>query len=476
MGNSPQEMKVDRMLTRNPRQRVFLVVGSPWLDAIAAIRDDSRDGDPWHVSGSFRPGDLLVTVLDTDPRAVLCVERLEEGGPDDDPVVLGERRMTERLPPVREVELLAATTMPRHPGLTPAKQADRLLQAIDAVNALLAANMYGTIPRVLVEAGTRLNARSSCGLCDDPVDPGDPAVKVHLPDPVGEPRDDVDALLCAACSNELAGSRHGTLVHHRLATRHPQCPRCAAFQTLSVVVGGLQLPPDIGKWQPWQLPTTDVITGEETEWCCDACGYCWDVKAPRGGRKSLVQRRHVVPLWERNEDNRIVLARKSNDTDGSDPVSVLCAPLDPAAVMRILAEVVATTFGGNWNAALATIVDQPPHRAWEFLDQAVNSSSKSIGDRAREVLYRGDPDYVAVPGVGIAIDYPQPGMDIGDGIESGDYLDVMYGFLVDNSGAAEVLAAQIEREVTQDGQSYIETEEVWNFLYTLSPGDYLPES
>ena len=463
------------MLTRKQRQQVFLVVGTPWLEAIAAIRDDNRDGDPWQASGSFRPGDLLITVVDTDPRAVLCVERLEQDGPDDDSVVLGERRLAEHLPPVSEVESLAAATMPEHPGPIPARDADRLLDAIMFADMRVAMKMGVVPPDGLAEARTRLNARSSCGLCDDPVDPGDPAVEVHLADPAAEQVEDANALLCAACSDELAGSHHRTLVQHRLSTRHPQCPRCAAFQTLSVVVGGLQLPPDIGKWHPWEMPTTDVITGEETEWCCDACGYGWDDAAPRRNPDHPIQRQHIQPLWQRNEDNRIVLARKSNDTGGSNPVSVLCAPLEPSAVMRILAAIVATTFGGNWNAALATIVDQPPHRAWEFLDQAVNSASKSIGDRTRDVLYRGDPDYLAVPGVGIAIDYAQLGMGVGDGIESGDYFDVMYGFLIDDAGAANVLAAQIEHEVTQDGQAHTETEEVWNFLYTLSPGDYLQE-
>lgn len=462
------------MLTREQRQQVFLVVGTPWLEAIAAIRDENRDGDPWQASGSFRPGDLLITVVDTDPRAVLCVERLEQGGPDD-PVVLGERRMAEHLPPVSEVESLAAAAMPEHPGPVPARDADRLLQAIESVDMRMAMKMGDVPSGTLAEARTRLHARSTCGLCDDPVDPGDPAVEVHLANPAPEQGADVDALLCAVCSNELAGSRHSTLVQHRLAEWHPQCPRCAAFQTLSVAVGGLQLPPHIAKWWPWEMPTTDVITGEETEWCCDACGYGWNDALPRRGPDYPIQQQHIVPLWKRNEDNRIGIARKSNDTAGSNAVSVLCAPLEPTEVMRTLAAIVATTFGGDWNAAMATIVDRPPHGAWEFLDQATNSSSKSIGDRTRDILYRNDPDYVAVPGVGIAIDYVPISTGIGVGIDSWAYLDAVYGFLIDDSGTADVLAAQIEHEGVKDGQAYIDTEEVWNFLYTLSPGDYLLE-
>lgn len=465
------------MLTRRQRQKVFLVVGTPWLEAIAAIRDDNRDGDPWQASGSFRPGDLLITVVDTDPRAVLCVERLEQGGPDDDSVVLGERRMAEHLPPVSEVESLAAATMPDNPGLIPARDADRLLVAIVSADMRLAMKMGVVPPDRLAAARTRLNARSSCGLCDDPVDPGDPAVEVHLVDPAAEQGEDADALLCAACSDELAGSHHRTLVQHRLSTRHPQCPRCAAFQTLATVIGGLYLPPDIAKWWPWQMPTSDAITGEETEWCCDACGYGWDDELPRRDPVHPAQQQErIVPLWERNEDNRIVLARKSKDTDSFRALSVLCAPLDPTDVMQTLAVIVATTFGGDWDAALATIVDGAPYGAWEFLDSAINSASTSIGDRAREVLYRGDPAYVAVPGVGISIDYSSGFSDIGVGRASYDFYDVMYGYVIDNFGTVDVLAAQIEHEVVEDGRACIDTEEVWNFLYTLTPSDYLPKT
>lgn len=455
-------------MTRNPRQGVFLVVGSPWLDAIAAIRDGNRGGDPWQASGSFRPGDLLITVLDTDPRAVLCVERVEQGGPDDDPVVLGERRMAEHLPSVPEVEKLAATKFPEHAGPIPARDADRLLDAIAFADMRSSMEPVGGARGVLAEARTRLNSVTVCGLCDAPVDPGDPAVNIHFAHPAEE-GEDVDALLCAACSDELAGSQHSTLVQHRLVTRHPQCPRCAAFQTLSVVVGGLSFAPQIAKWRPWQLPIGDAISGDETNWSCDACGYGWEYAFPVcGGPNYEVQEREIVPLWKRNEDNRIVLVRKSKDTDRRTPVSVLCAPLAPEDVLRILAAIVEKTFGGDWDAALTTIVDQPPYGAWEFLDPAVNSFSRSIGDRAREVLYRGEPDYVAVPGVGIAIDYGSCLSDIGVGEASCDYYDVMYGFLIDDTGNVDVLAAQIEHEVVKNGQTYIETEEVWNFLYTLA--------
>lgn len=72
-------------MKREAGQRTFLIVGSPWLTAIAAIRDELIDEDPWQARGSFRPGDLLVTVLDTDPRAVLCVERIDRGNSDEAP-------------------------------------------------------------------------------------------------------------------------------------------------------------------------------------------------------------------------------------------------------------------------------------------------------------------------------------------------------------------------------------------------------
>lgn len=458
-------------MTREAGQRTFLIVGSPWLTAIAAIRDESIDEDPWQARGSFRPGDLLITVLDTDPRAVLCVERVDKGDSDDDPVVLGERRMTANLPPICEVEARAAAVFPEQPGPIPARDADRLLDAIGMADARLSFEPFAEKHGALAEPYVRLNAGPECLLCDQPVDPGNPETGVY----VGAQTDaqpDVDALLCIECCGEMADSPHATLVEHRIVTRHPQCPRCAAFRSLYVALGKLQLPPDIAPRWPWEIATGDSLDGSETQWHCAACGYGWEYVFSDLAPSRPGQNREVAPLWDRNLDNRIVLGRRRKDGSSFEPMSVLCAPLQPVEVMRTLAAIVDTTFAGSWDAALSVMVD-PSIAAWEFLDHAVNEFSESIGDRARDVQYSGEPVFSAVPGVGINTDYgPYDNTEIEIGDSSYDFYDVMYAFVIDDDGVADILDPRTQHEVVVGGRIMTSDDETWVFSHTLMPADY----
>lgn len=91
------------MITRGRGRRAHLVVGDPWLDAAAGFLGfGSPDEEPWRLGDGIRTGDLVVTVLDTDPRLLLCVERvdtIEDGG-----IAVGERWTTSGFPPVDAVD------------------------------------------------------------------------------------------------------------------------------------------------------------------------------------------------------------------------------------------------------------------------------------------------------------------------------------------------------------------------------------
>lgn len=459
------------MMKRHAGQRVHLIVGRPWLAAIASLRGESTREDPWHGRGSFQPGDVLITVLDTEPRAVLCVERVVY---DEDPageIVIGEQLITPHLPPIEDVQTRSGATFPNFPGPIPARGADRLLEEIANIDIELSYERRAVRHGPLAAAWIRLNTERMCLLCDVPVDPGDPMVGVHID---GQPEQgvDVDGLLCADCADEMTRSPYTTMTEHRLATRHPQCPRCAAFQTLIVSLGKLQLPPEFAPRYPWEVATTDLISGDETEWHCRACGYGWNFLFPEMLPKEARQR-EIEPLWERNEDNRIVIAHKHKDGDHSLPASVLCAPLDPGDVMRMLAKIVDTSFAGDWSAALNVIVDRS-FSAWEVLDHAINEFSETIGDRARDIRYSGDPTHIAVPGVGIRTDYGNftSGSGIGVGYGSDDYYDVMHAFVIDDDGNADVLDAQAENDVVVDGRIMSEEDQTWTFSHTLRPEEY----
>lgn len=440
--------------------------------AISAIRDQNSNQDPWLTRGSFRPGDLLVTVLDTDPPAVLCVERVVEDGDTSGDIAIGEQWVTAGLPPVSEVEAHSTATFRDEPGPIPAGDADRILDAIAMTTMRLSYERRAVQHGPLADAWVRLNAEKICLLCDAPVDPGDPTVGVHI-DRQDQEGIDVDGLLCAECADEMADSPYATVADHRFATRHPQCPRCAAFQTLITAVGKLQLPPDFAPRYPWELATTDLIGGDETEWHCRACGYGWNFLFPKMLPAKIRRQRTVQPLWERNLDNRIVIAHKHHDGDHSLPASVLCAPLDPGDVMRMLAEIVDTSFAGQWSAALNVIVDRS-FSAWEVLDHAINEFSQTIGDRARDIRYSGDPTHTPVPGVGIRTDYGNFtfGSGIGAGYGSDDYYDVMYAFIIDDEGNVDILDAQTVSDVIVDGRTMSEEDQTWTFSHTLTPSDY----
>lgn len=456
-----------------PGQRTYLVIGSPWLSAIAAMRSETASDDPWQVAGSFRPGDLLVTVLDTDPRAVLCLERLiDDGDPAGEDVVIGEQLMTMHLPAVPDVEARSGAAVPKRPGPIPARDADKLLDAIAAIDRDLSYQPRAALHGPLAEAWIRLNAQGVCLLCDTPVDPGDPATGTHV-DLETEVGVDVDSLLCADCAEEMAHSPYASLTEHLFATRHPQCPRCAAFQTLTVAHGKAQLNPEFAPRFPWELATTDLLYGDETDWQCRACGHGWDLLTPEMLPDEVREQREVVPLWSRNEDNRIVIARKDRGRDSYEPASVLCAPLEPHDVMRTLATIVDTTFAGDWSAALDVIVDRS-FSAWEVLDHAINEASETIGDRARDIRYSGDPTFVPVPGVGIRTDYGpfNRGTAIGVDFGSDDYYDVMYAFIIDDDGNADILDAQTITETIVDGRRMRGEILSWTFSHTLTPDDY----
>ena len=115
----------------------------------------------------------------------------------------------------------------------------------------------------------------------------------------------------------------------------------------------------------------------------------------------------------------------------------------------------------------------PSISAWEFLDHAVNEFSESIGDRARDVQYSGEPVFSAVPGVGINTDYgPYDNTEIEIGDSSYDFYDVMHAFVIDDDGVADILDPRTQHEVVVDGRIMTSDDETWVFSHTLMPADY----
>ncbi|WP_278313689.1 hypothetical protein [Lolliginicoccus levis] len=195
-----------------------------------------------------------------------------------------------------------------------------------------------------------------------------------------------------------------------------------------------------------------------------ACNHCW-VPPWLAAEHSAQAGEHceIEPLWRRNRDSRIAIARKLPGRAIFEPVIMLCAPETPNEIMRLLDSIVQITFAGDWSAALDVLVDQSTC-TWEFLDPATNEFSKSIGNRCREVLYPGRMPHRVVAGVGVTTSWRRPGRhrraaEIGGPSE--EWFGTDYGFIIATDGSADVLAAS-----TEDDQ------QIWDYLFTIAPTDY----
>lgn len=51
--------------------RVHVIEGRPWKDALISIVEPRSPHRPWYAGDGVEPGDVLIAVLDTDPRSVL---------------------------------------------------------------------------------------------------------------------------------------------------------------------------------------------------------------------------------------------------------------------------------------------------------------------------------------------------------------------------------------------------------------------
>ncbi|MBD8507505.1 hypothetical protein HT102_13535 [Hoyosella sp. G463] len=272
----------------------------------------------------------------------------------------------------------------------------------------------------------RRAANPICISCLQRVNPNDPGIGSM---PANKP--DSVVLICANCTD--ATDRDTEPV----TASEPQCPRCAAFRT--------------------QRKSDD-------QWLCMACDHCW-IPPWLPAEHSAPDGRHseIEPLWRRNRDSRIAIARKLPGQSTFEPVTMLCAPETPNEIMRLLDSIAQITFAGDWSAALDMLVDQSTC-TWEFLDPATNEFSKSIGNRCREVLYPGRMPHRVVAGVGVTTSWRRPGRhrraaEIGGPSEQ--WFGTDYGFIIATDGSADVLAPS-----TEDDQ------QIWEYLFTITPAEY----
>ncbi|MCA1006529.1 hypothetical protein LCL87_12415 [Rhodococcus hoagii] len=263
------------MITRGRGRRAHLVVGDPWLDAAAGFLGfGSPDEEPWRLGDGIRTGDLVVTVLDTDPRLLLCVERVD--AIEDDGIAVGERWTTSGFPPVDAVEQWAGVALPTCPGPLPHAVADVLLALIDEHPGL----QLPAPPGSAADAQLLLTLRSpECDGCHGVLHLGDPIsrrrVHLHAAPFFSEPgaRPDWSTVLCASCVEEMTAAGFTNYVDYRFSL-HPPCPNCAAHTTAMMCMG---FPPDPGPrgFAPWVSMGGCCVGPDTPSWTCGTCHHSW---------------------------------------------------------------------------------------------------------------------------------------------------------------------------------------------------------
>eukprot|EP01133_Synstelium_polycarpum_P020605 gene20605-24745_t len=264
------------MITRSSGQHVFIALGTPWIDAVVAFLEPRARVDPWIMHGKMAIGDLLITVLDTTPRTLLCIETVAAPFDGTSPMEVDERPYElHGLPTVPELEQRWSITFPTDPGPVDDALADQILTAGQSHYA----HYFGDIDTLdptstAAHARTLMNERGNCTGCGSPM----PLRKFNSSDRLhfhsasrifrqAEPGDDYPAVLCRKCTGRMATSGHTNFIDYMLA-KNPPCPHCGAHRTAQCAPG---MPVHPFDHLPWLAVTGCVVGPDTPEWTCRAC-------------------------------------------------------------------------------------------------------------------------------------------------------------------------------------------------------------
>ena len=75
-----------------PSRRLYIAVGQPWRQALQTFYSEAGNERRWSIDMSYRQGDMILTIFNTDPRTFLCVEWARRAGrPNGDILVDWDR-------------------------------------------------------------------------------------------------------------------------------------------------------------------------------------------------------------------------------------------------------------------------------------------------------------------------------------------------------------------------------------------------
>ncbi|MDI9916333.1 hypothetical protein [Rhodococcus sp. IEGM 1379] len=155
------------MTTCGPDQHVFIALGTPWLDAAVAFLEPEADVNPWSVHGDMAAGDILITLLDTEPQTVLCVETLT--APFSDGMARVEVDSFS-LPLVLHIEKRLAIAFPVETGQIDDAMGDEILQSLESDRYSPFGEFDALDPTsTAAHARTLMEDRGRCTACYEPL-------------------------------------------------------------------------------------------------------------------------------------------------------------------------------------------------------------------------------------------------------------------------------------------------------------------
>jgi hypothetical protein len=234
------ELRVLR-LSRRRNERLHLVLGSPWKEAIVA---QQRGGvHLWLSPPVMAQGDLILTVLDSRPRLLLCLERLHDSWEAGSDFVVDGRAdyFDQALLAVPAIQKRLGRPLPGAPATLPEKLADEVLAAVAAewkAPPLLSVKEGACSPSTSRTRSSGLQAialGASSGICQccerDYAGllngAGFLGLEVHHLDAFANSKTQIVttslkrlAVVCGGCHNILHGPHTPTVASLRYAWRH----------------------------------------------------------------------------------------------------------------------------------------------------------------------------------------------------------------------------------------------------------------
>ena len=256
-----------------PGQQVSVAFGRPWKDAVISLMEPGCGYTPWQYDEDRQEGDVLISVLDTQPQVFGCIEII---GPktDDSPFSIDQKWILRRLPTVPDWLSLPDVHKPL--GF---EQAQNLLSILDSERQTYSQG-FGIEPPTTAEAArVILDSGGRCTHCDKQINLNRPdargRIHTHLAEAnsfVGDHYSDWPAALCTPCYGKMSTGGFINYLDFRFAG-NPQCPRCRARRTAEYIRSYYieDLPADPS---PWKFYNEEHRGPDDYgRWLCHRCHF-----------------------------------------------------------------------------------------------------------------------------------------------------------------------------------------------------------